>query len=323
MGYGITGIPMQNLSTTKIRDIVLNMRERFGDKFVENQKLAEFTTFRVGGPARLFVNCQNRDDIVDAVNLAVRNELQYFVIGGGSNLLISDAGYPGLIVRISGSNIKINDDHILVDAGHDLEKMVDFCCRNGLAGFTPLSGIKGQVGGAVYGNAGAFGSSVADILIEAEIFKPGEEPRWESNKYFAFSYRNSILKRTKEIVLRAKFRYNSEKPENLIRKQEEILALRSQRHPSTDCSAGCFFKNIEKPDEPYGKLAAGFLLEKVGAKQMQIGGARVFEKHANILINSTGTASASDIRKLAEILKKRVKDEYGYNLEEEITFLGD
>ena len=111
-------------------------------------------------------------------------------------------------------------------------------------------------------------------------------------------------------------------PEKLISKKDEILALRDQRHPKNDCSAGCFFKNIEKADEPYGKLAAGKLLEQVGAKEMKIGGAQVFARHANILINS-GTASAEDVRKLAEILKKRVKDEYGYDLEEEITFLGD
>jgi UDP-N-acetylmuramate dehydrogenase len=314
---------MQNLSTTRINDIVLALRERFGADFAENRRLADFTTFRIGGPARLFINCRNHEDIVDAVNFAHKNDIQYFVIGGGSNLLISDNGYPGLIVRIAGSNLEIKDDHILVDAGYDWEKFIDFCCQKGLGGLVSMSGIKGQVGGAVHGNAGAFGTSVADILLEAEIFEPGSEPRWEPNKYFAFSYRNSILKKTKEVVLRAKFRYNREEPEKLLEKQKEILALRSQRHPETDCSAGCFFKNIEKPDEPYGKLAAGFLLEKVGAKQMQIGGARVFEKHANILINSTGSASAADIRKLAEILKKRVKDEYGYNLEEEITFLGD
>ena len=184
---------------------------------------------------------------------------------------------------------------------------------------------------AVFPSQGGFGGRCLPKDLMAFIKtceKASYEPKflkqiWESNKYFAFSYRNSILKQTKEIVLQAKLRYNREEPEELLRKQEEILKLRNQKHPTTDCSAGCFFKNIEKPDEPYGKLAAGFLLEKVGAKEMQIGGAGVFERHANILINSSGTASAADVRKLAEILKKRVKDKFGYNLEEEITFLGD
>ncbi|NIP41491.1 MAG: UDP-N-acetylmuramate dehydrogenase [candidate division Zixibacteria bacterium] len=314
---------MQNLQAAEINNIIAIFKKRFGENFRENHILADYTTFKIGGPARMFIKCEARDDIIDAVNMAYDNNLRFFIVGGGSNLLISDNGYPGLIIHIANTGIEVTNEYIEAEAGYDWEELVDYSCRNGLGGLVGMAGIKGQVGGAVHGNAGAFGTSVADILIEAEILKPGGEPRWEANKYFAFSYRNSILKKTNEIVLRARFRYVSEKPVVLLKKQDEILELRNQRHPRKDCSAGCFFKNIEKADEPYGKLAAGFLLEKVGAKGMHIGGAGVFEKHANILINASGKARAEDVRKLAEALKKKVKDEYGYNLEEEITFLGD
>jgi UDP-N-acetylmuramate dehydrogenase len=306
----------------KAERFISQFQQKFGDNFYLDHPLAGYTTFKIGGPARYFVECHQREDIIAAVNLAHGLEMDYFIIGGGSNLLISDQGYPGLIIHIAVNGLEVEDTSVIVDAGYGWEYLVDFCCRQGLAGMESMAGIKGTVGGAVYGNAGAFGTSVADILARTELLSPGSEPRWEQNKYFAFSYRNSILKRTKEIVLRVRFDLVKDSPRGLLSKQDEILALRSQKHPCEDRSAGCFFKNIEKPGEPYGKLAAGALLEKVGAKEMQIGGAKVSEKHANILLNS-GKASAADIKRLADILKEKVKSEFGYILEEEITFLGD
>jgi UDP-N-acetylmuramate dehydrogenase len=301
---------------------ISQFQQRFGDDFILDHPLAGYTTFRIGGPASYFLECRSSEDIIAAVNLAHEHGIEYFIIGGGSNLLISDHGYPGLIIHIAANGIEVEDTSVIVEAGYGWEDLVDFCCRQGLAGMESMAGIKGTVGGAVYGNAGAFGTSVADILARAELFSPGSGPRWEPNKYFAFSYRNSILKRTKEIVLRVRFNLIKDSPRKLLSKQDEILALRSQKHPCADRSAGCFFKNIEKPGEPFGKLAAGALLEKVGAKEMRIGGAKVSEKHANILLNS-GEASAADIKRLADILKEKVKNEFGYILEEEITFLGD
>jgi UDP-N-acetylmuramate dehydrogenase len=304
------------------KEVIDLLQKRFKDKFFQDHSLAGYTTFKIGGPASYFVECRNRDDIIDSVNLAHQSGIRYFVIGGGSNILVSDSGYHGLIIYIANSELKIEADHLLVDAGYNLETLVNTMCNQGLQGIETLAGIKGTVGGAVYGNAGAFGTSIADSLISAEILKPGQEPRWEDNNYFAFSYRNSILKKTREVVLRVKLGFERKPARELIEKQSEILALRETKHPGWDCSAGCFFKNIEAPDQPHGKLAAGYLLDKIGAKNLTIGGARVFENHANILINS-GQAKAEDVRKLAEMLKERVKNEFGYTLEEEITYLGD
>jgi len=294
----------------------------FGDRFFRDRSLAGYTTFKIGGPARFFVECREQEEIIAAVNLAHRLNLKYFILGGGSNLLVSDEGYSGLVIYVATRRIVLEDESVVVDAGYDWEKLVDFFCERGLQGIEMMAGIKGTVGGAVYGNAGAYGSSLSSVLLEAEIFAAGQPPRWEKNNYFAFSYRNSILKKTREVVLRARLGFHRDEPEALQAKKAEILALRAQKHPDWDCSAGCFFKNIEKADEPHGKLAAGMLLEQVGAKTMRVGDAKVFEKHANILINS-GSATAADIRRLAKLLKEKVKAEYGYELEEEITFLGD
>jgi UDP-N-acetylmuramate dehydrogenase len=308
------------VQTTK--EIIDLFQQRFKDKFHQNHPLAEYTTFKIGGPSRYFIECTQREDIIDSVNLAHESDIKYFVLAGGSNILVSDEGYSGLIIYINNVGLRFEEDHVLVEAGYELEKLVDTMCNQGLGGMESLAGIKGTVGGAVYGNAGAFGTSIGDRLIAAEIMQPGQEPRWEDKNYFAFSYRNSILKKTREVVLQIKLAFDNQPARELLAKQSEILALRGTKHPNWDCSAGCFFKNIEAPDQPHGKLAAGYLLDKIGAKQLAIGGARVFENHANILINS-GRARAEDVRKLAEILKERVKNEFGYTLEEEITYLGD
>jgi UDP-N-acetylmuramate dehydrogenase len=260
--------------------------------------------------------------MVTAVNLCEREGRDYFIIGGGSNLLVSDNGYRGIIIKSSIDHFERHGNDVTVGSGFNLEEFVDRVCSLDLAGVEMLAGIKGTVGGAVYGNAGAYGGSIADCLVSARILKPGGEPRLEPKNYFAFSYRNSILKRTDEVVLEVNFRFSNGTAERLQKKKMEILRERSEKHPKTDCSAGCFFKNIEKPDEEYGKLSTGVLLEQVGAKEMTVGRAGVFPGHANILVN-LGGAKADDIRRLAGMLRRKVEDEFGYTLEEEITYLGD
>lgn len=294
---------------------------RFGDKALFDEPLANHTTFGVGGPADVFIKVLSDSDMVDAVNMCVAEGADYFILGGGSNILASDAGYRGVIIKSELKQFSQDGRNILVGSGFDWEDFVDRVCDHGLAGIEMLAGIKGTVGGAIYGNAGAYGGAVSDHLISAKICKPGEQPREVTKNYFAFKYRDSILKRTKEVVLSAMFRFDEGDASALQSRKNEILELRAKRHPSTDCSAGCFFKNIEKADEKYGKLSAGELLDKVNAKEMSVGNAGVYSGHANILIN-VGGAKAEDIKRLAMILKERVKNEFGHNLEEEITYLG-
>ena len=299
-----------------------DLSAQFGSKLIREEPLSRHTTFGVGGPADLFIEVTSVDEMVTAVNLCELHGQEYFIIGGGSNLLVSDSGYRGVVLKSGVCRFQRDGTDVTVGSGFNLEEFVDRVCSLDLAGVETLAGIKGTVGGAVFGNAGAYGGSISDCFVSARILKPGEAPRVEGKNYFEFSYRNSILKRTREIVLEVSFRFLNGSAAQLLKKKQDILQTREEKHPTTDCSAGCFFKNIEKPDEKYGKLSTGMLLERIGAKEMRVGEAGVFPNHANILVN-LGGAKADDIRELAMVLKKKVKDQFGYSLEEEITYLGD
>ncbi|MBN1937986.1 MAG: UDP-N-acetylmuramate dehydrogenase, partial [Candidatus Aminicenantes bacterium] len=204
--------------------------------------------------------------------------------------------------------------------GTPLEDLTALCRSRGLAGLEFLAGIPGTVGGAVYGNAGAFGRSVGDVLVEALLLDPtGSERRAFSPGDFDFGYRDSHLKKTGEIVLSAVFRTQTGEAAAVSACMDSYLALRAERHPSRDMAyAGSYFKNPLGPDGK--RLAAGRLLEQAGANQMTVGGAAVYEGHGNFIYNRSG-ASAADVRCLAALLKARVKERFGVDLREEVIFL--
>ncbi len=286
------------------------------------QKLAEYSTFGTGGEADLFVDAQQSAQIVEAIKLAEQLGIQYFVIGGGSNLLISDQGYRGLIIRNCIRRLEVKDKEIISGAGEDLDRVVDFATECSLSGLEFAAGIWGSIGGAIFGNAGAFGSEIGSVLVWAELIDTRGNIRTENRDYFEFTYRHSKLKHTGEIVTQAGFRLEIGDQKEITRKTEEIRKLRGRKHPTTPCSAGCFFKNVEDRTQPYGKIAAGKLLDEVGAKKLRVGGAAVFREHANIIINQ-GRATSKDIRQLADIMKRKVKEKFGVELQEEVISLGE
>ena len=296
--------------------------ELFGGPLRRNEILAPYTTLGAGGKADLFIDVTNTEQLAKAIKLAGELGLKFFVIGGGSNLLVGDRGFRGLIIRNRLMGRKVQGNRLIVGAGEDLDKIVDLAADNSLTGMEFAAGIWGTIGGAIYGNAGAFGSEIGQILCEGEIIDSKGNIRRETGEYFEFTYRSSKLKKTKETVTEAILELNNGDKAEINRRTLEIRQLRKQKHPVDIGSAGCFFKNIEDPQQEYGKLPAGKLLDEVGAKMLSVGDARVFEKHANIIINS-GQACAKDIRTLADILKKKVKDKFGLELEEEIISLGD
>ena len=296
--------------------------ELYGEPVKRDEILAPYTTLGTGGKADLFVDVSSAEQLARAINLAGELDIKFFVIGGGSNLLVGDLGFRGLIIRNRLMGRKVQGKSLIVGAGEDLDLIVDFAADNSLTGMEFAAGIWGTIGGAVYGNAGAFGSEIGNILHEAEIVDFKGNIRREPGKYFEFTYRHSKLKKTKEIVTEATFELDSGDKGEIDRRTLEIRQLRKHKHPVDIGSAGCFFKNIEDPHQEYGKLPAGKLLEEIGAKTLSVGDARVFEKHANIIVN-TGRARAKDIRTLADILKKKVKEKFGLDLEEEIISLGD
>ncbi|MFH1700302.1 MAG: UDP-N-acetylmuramate dehydrogenase [Candidatus Zixiibacteriota bacterium] len=303
-------------------DKYIQFVDTFGRSVRENEIMSSYTTFRTGGQADLFIDASDTDSLSRAIILARRLSIPYFVIGQGSNLLVSDTGFRGLIIRNCIRRIEVQSNDIIAGAGEMLDKIVDFSAECSLTGFEFAAGIWGTIGGAIYGNAGAYGSNVGKILKSAEIMDDKGNLRTISGDELGFSYRHSRLKETNDLIIYATFGLTSGNKDDITGKIQEIRNDRLRKHPSETCSAGCFFKNVEDASQPHGKLPAGKLLDDIGAKEMTCGGAGVFERHANIIINK-GNATSKDIRQLADKLKRAVKMKFGIDLQEEVICLGD
>ncbi|MFQ5722742.1 MAG: UDP-N-acetylmuramate dehydrogenase [Candidatus Aminicenantales bacterium] len=292
-----------------------------GKPLQQSVLLSLYSNFRIGGPADYFFEAGSASELRKAVQAARDYKLPYYVIGGGYNLLFDNEGYRGLIIKNSVKSLRRigKSQEIEISAGFPLSGMVHFCLQQGLAGFEFLAGIPGTVGGAIFGNAGAFGDSIGRYLKAAFLLNErGEELRVDS-EYFAFDYRSSFLKKRHYLLLKAVFSLRPGEPPKIKKKIEENLAKREKKHPplSVAC-AGSYFKN------PLGsngkKIAAAYLLEQVGAKNLKVGQAAVHPFHSNFIIN-LGEASCRDILSLAEKLKRKVRDRFGLELEEEVIYL--
>jgi UDP-N-acetylmuramate dehydrogenase len=300
---------------------VSRLIEAFGAELEFSRELASLTSYETGGPARYFIVAKSVDEVVRAIKGAARLDIPAFVIGGGSNLLVSDEGFDGLVIKMDITGLKRIDNHLVESGGGEqLFDLVNFATEQALTGLEFAAGIWGSVGGAIYGNAGAFGGEVGRMLETAVLVDSHGKVKNVTRDYFKFEYRHSLLKETHETVAQAAFRLAPGDRMAIESKVTEILTLRADKHPDRR-TAGCFFRNIPDPTQEYGKLPAGKLLEEVGAKELCVGGARVFEKHANIIINAGG-ATSKDIRQLADILKQRVLDRFGITLQEEVQQLG-
>lgn len=294
-----------------------------GERLEFDRSLAQFTTFGTGGPAALFLEAKSIEEMTQAITGANRLNLDYLVIGGGSNLLVSDSGYDGLVIRTGIGGLKLqNEIEILCGAGQDLMSLVDFATDNSLSGLEFAAGIWGSVGGAVFGNAGAYGGDISQVLSGATLVDSEGQVKVVGADYLKFGYRDSYLKSTGEIVVEARFQLEKRDSELVRAKVNSILSEREAKFPPTDKCAGCIFKNIPDAGAEHGKIAAGQLLEEAGAKSLSVGGARVSEKHANIIVNG-GTATSKDIRQLADKLKEIVFEKYGIMLQEEVIQVGE
>ncbi len=300
---------------------IMKFIEKFNGLAETNKPLAELNTFGTGGPAQLYSRIHSTEELSAVVKAASELEIPFFMLGGGSNLLISDEGYDGLIIHNCIMGMELSGENLTCGAGEKLQTLVDFAAENSLSGLEFASGIWGTVGGAVFGNAGAYGAEIGNTVSSVELVDRLGNIRIEMAPYFEFNYRYSKLKKTREFVTKATFALKMGDKEKIRCKIEEIMAARMSKLPSIEHSAGCFFKNIPDDSQPYGKLPAGKLLDEIGAKDISYGGARVYGNHANIIINN-GSAHSKDIYHLAEILKKKVKAKFGVDLSEEITYLG-
>ena len=300
----------------------------------KNISLKNYTTFKIGGPAKYFFVATIKKDLVRAIRLAKKYNLPFFILGGGSNLLVSDKGYNGLIIKFQIPNPKfqINSESqipkINVEAGVLLSAVASAAAKNGLTGLEWAVGIPGTVGGAIYGNAGAFKKNISAAIKKAEILDIRNLKIKKFKKQDCkFNYRDSIFKHKKNlIILSAELQLKKGNKKEVQKKLKECLDYRKQTQPLEFPSAGSIFKNpsptqILKKFRRAKNFSAGELIEKCGLKGKRTGGAKISEKHANFIVN-LGGAKAKDVKKLINLAKKKVKKKFGITLAEEIQHLG-
>jgi len=299
--------------------------------------LAPYTTFHIGGKARYFFVARTSKDILKAVGAAKKLRIPFFVLGEGSNVLVSDQGFRGLVVQIKNSKFKIQNSFVYVEAGVLFPAIVLAAGKRGLAGLEWAGGLPGTVGGAVRGNAGAFGGEVKDSIISVECVDEKGNIRKLSNRECQFSYRSSLFKRKKWIVLSAVFQLKKGNRKAVEQIAQDHIQYRKERHPLEFPNAGSIFKNCDlkkiplklqdfvKPVvkvDPFPVVPTAFLIAQAGLKGLRQGGAQVSEKHPNYMVN-LGKASSKDVRLLISRVKRAIKKRFFVNLEEEIEFLVD
>jgi UDP-N-acetylmuramate dehydrogenase len=293
-----------------------------------NAPLARYTRFEIGGPARMLANISSVEALAETLQLAKDSGTPHTLIGGGTNLIVDDEGFPGVVIRYAANNIEIDGTRVRVEAGAVLQDLVDQTIDAGLKGLETMTGIPGWVGGAIYGNAGAYGHSIQECVESVRFFDGSKTCELCSDKV-DFSYRNSIFKRFKDwVVLDAMLRLNKSDPAELRATADGILKIRNEKYPPTMKCAGSIFKNLILAELPAGvtvpgkvvregKVPSAYFLELAGAKGLAIGGLRVADYHANLIYNE-GSGTARDLWHLIETLKVGVWERFGVRLEEEV-----
>jgi len=311
----------------------------------QNVPLKDFSNYKIGGEALYFLNAETEQELTEgirewqAVSKALpENERKIFILGGGTNILFSDAGFKGLVIRNCLGSIAVNENEIVVGAGTLISKLCDFCIDYSLSGFEWAGGLPGTVGGAVRGNAGAFGKETKDNVVSVtslnlktlDIVK-------RSNQECSFSYRSSIFKTiaTDEVIISAVLGFKNGNKEEIEKSVKEKVEFRKSRHPLENPNAGSVFKNVPfdsiqdqyknelqqyVKNDPFPVVPSAKMIFLAGLKGKRVGDAMVSEKHTNFIVNS-GNATAKDVSDLIQIIKDEVRQKYGISLEEEIMRL--
>lgn len=306
-----------------------------GYKVLEGQKMSHYTSLEIGGPASGLIVVDNEKKLVELLKEVEKEKLKYMVIASGSDLLVSDKGYDGLVIvnKVTGISL-IETTGVEIKAGTVLQELVDFANENGFAGIENMAGIPGSVGGAIYGNAGAYGQTISDTLTSVNVYKNGDVTRMGKEEC-KFDYRESVFKRNKGwIILSATFEFSIGPSLELKQKSLETIELRSKKYHPGLKSPGSFFKNVVARDLPndilksippekqlYGKVPAGYLLEQVGAKGDKLNGIEIASYHGNLFINKEN-GKAQDFFELAKKYKRKVYEKFRINLEPEVQLVG-
>jgi UDP-N-acetylmuramate dehydrogenase len=296
------------------------------DRLRANAALAPFTTFHVGGPAEWLIETRSSDEIVVVLRIAHDTQVPVTVLGGGSNVLVSDRGVKGVVVRARGGEVaRVADDRIRADAGVTINGLVRWTINHGVAGLEAWAGTPGTVGGAIYGNAHFAGRLIGDLVDGVRVATRDGVVHDIPAAAMAFGYDRSRLQSSGEILLSAVFRVSSGDPADLRATARTSLAFRKRTQPLDTPSAGCIFQNPERGRDvvPNGiPWSAGALVDRAGLKGAASGAARVSPTHGNFIVNE-GAATAAEIRQLIDRCRGAVRDRFGVDLREEIVYIGD
>ncbi len=288
--------------------------------------LSAVTTFQLGGPCRGLISCQTPEDLIHAVQFLHNQHNKFILIGGGSNLVVSDKGLDCFVIRYLSNQplIKRIGNDVIVTASTLLDHLVQYAIQESLEGINYCSGIPGTVGGAIVGNAGAWGKQVGDYLKYVTVIKPDGRIIDIQHQDLGFTYRHSNLKDSQDMLLSACFKLLLGDKSNLEHERNEILIKRWEKHPnltSHPC-AGSFFRNIEPTSKADKRQAAGWFLEQVGGKNLKVGGAEIFKNHANIIVKGNNCTS-QNVHDLSLEMVRRVKERFGFDLVREVRFVGE
>jgi len=319
---------------------VAQLKERL-PSLIENEPMQKHTTFHIGGPARTYFVATTSDEAVRAVEAAQELQIPWYVSGGGTNLLVADAGYEGLLIQMTNRVCTIDGLTVHAESGTIFTLLARQTVEAGLSGLEWASGVPGTIGGAIYGNAGCYGGEIGDVIIWVDAFRLSDRTRVkiEVSQCF-FGYRDSIFKHEPHVILGCEL--HLKKSDDVVaskRRMDEIMAERRAKQPIDFPSAGCVFKNAEFHDEQdlaqlreqvdeipramvnSHKLGAGWLIDQAGCTGKAVGAMEVSMKHGNFFVNKGG-ATADDAIALISLVKMNVRDKLGIELHEEVQYLG-
>lgn len=325
-----------------MQEALEKLKHLLGERTKENVLLAPFTTFKIGGPVELFYEARTVEELVGAVMKARELGVPITILGGGSNVLISDRGIRGLVVKNNTGTITIRgmkgkfeggevkgSVFVEADSGVVFNKLVRFTVEEGLGGLEAHLGLPGTVGGAIFMNSKWTKpeSYVGDVVHQVIILSPQNQVKVVDRSYFRFAYDTSIIQKTGDIVLRVVFALVPRDKEELWKVANQSIAYRRESQPQGVKSPGCTFRNISKAQAvaaatPNHTTSAGFLVDHAGLKGKVVGDAQISSIHANFIVNN-GHARASDVVELIELARAKVKEQFGLELVEEIVRLGE
>lgn len=288
------------------------MKSTFGTRA---EPLSKHTSLHIGGPAEYYVRITSERDLVGAIKVARENELPVFVLGAGTNLLVADQGIKGVVIHNDWAETSVDGTTITAASGTPMASVAAVAARNGILGLEWMATVPGTVGGAVHGNAGAFGKETADDIVDAELMDLNGRTWTASQDELGFAYRTSVLQGTPTVVVRARFRGGAGDRATAVKRIKEMANERMSKQPLAQPNTGSIFRN------PPGDHA-GRLIEAAGLKGATQGGAMVSTKHANFIVN-IGDASATDVRTLMELAQRTVKEKFGIDLVPEVELVGE